>query len=158
MPFRDKDWEDFQRDCDFFPAYTDYIFGIDTRVQVIQEPGLHPQIYPQLVSASYETAAVTPPRTQCTTSGTVDMDWKHQRSALNVSRRNAFSSTPRTGPEASPFASPPVFPSNGGTGQQTGVSSQFEPSLHSKKTNITQTQWSQSRKIGTPSLMEVLLV
>ncbi|KAJ4326252.1 hypothetical protein N0V94_000199 [Neodidymelliopsis sp. IMI 364377] len=45
MPFRDKDWEDFQRDCDFFPAYTDYIFGVDTRLEVADQPGLHPQIY-----------------------------------------------------------------------------------------------------------------
>ena len=45
MPFRDREWEDFQRDCDFFPAYTDYIFGVDTRPNVADEPGLHPQIY-----------------------------------------------------------------------------------------------------------------
>lgn len=45
MPFRDRDWEDFQRDCNFFPAYTDYIFGIDTRPEVDEEPGLHPQIF-----------------------------------------------------------------------------------------------------------------
>lgn len=44
MPFRDREWEDFQRDCDFFPAYTDYIFGVDTRPEVDDEPGLHPQI------------------------------------------------------------------------------------------------------------------
>ncbi|KAF2623809.1 hypothetical protein BU25DRAFT_461607 [Macroventuria anomochaeta] len=45
MPFRDRDWEDFQRDCDFFPAYTDYIFGMDARSEVADEPGLHPQIF-----------------------------------------------------------------------------------------------------------------
>ncbi|KAF9697522.1 hypothetical protein EKO04_004131 [Ascochyta lentis] len=45
MPFHDQDWEDFQRDCDFFPAYTDYIYGVDTRPKVVDEPGLHPQIY-----------------------------------------------------------------------------------------------------------------
>ncbi|KZM18874.1 uncharacterized protein EKO05_0010404 [Ascochyta rabiei] len=45
MPFRDQDWEDFQRDCDFFPAYTDYVYGLDTRPGVTDEPGLHPQIY-----------------------------------------------------------------------------------------------------------------
>jgi hypothetical protein len=45
MPFRDREWEDFQRDCDFFPAYTDYIFGVDTRPEVDDEPGLHPQIF-----------------------------------------------------------------------------------------------------------------
>lgn len=44
MPFRDREWEDFQRDCDFFPAYTDYIFGLDTRPGVEDEPGLHPQL------------------------------------------------------------------------------------------------------------------
>lgn len=48
MPFRDRDWEDFQRDCDFFPAYTDYIFGVDTRPEVADEPGLHPHIYDPL--------------------------------------------------------------------------------------------------------------
>lgn len=45
MPFRDREWEDFQRDCDLFPAYTDYLFGVDTRPHVANEPGLHPQIY-----------------------------------------------------------------------------------------------------------------
>jgi hypothetical protein len=45
MPFRDREWEDFQRDCDFFPAYTDYIFGVDTRAEAEDEPGLHPQIF-----------------------------------------------------------------------------------------------------------------
>ena len=45
MPFRDLNWEDFQRDCGFFPAYTDYVFGVDTRPEAADEPGLHPQIY-----------------------------------------------------------------------------------------------------------------
>lgn len=45
MPFRDREWEDFLRDCDFFPAYTDYIFGVDMRPQVDDEPGLHPQMF-----------------------------------------------------------------------------------------------------------------
>ncbi|KAF2133776.1 hypothetical protein P153DRAFT_427700 [Dothidotthia symphoricarpi CBS 119687] len=44
MPFHDKEWEDLQRDCDFFPAYTDYIYGLDTRPHVRKEPGLHPQL------------------------------------------------------------------------------------------------------------------
>jgi hypothetical protein len=46
MPFRDPEWEELQRDCDIFPAYTDYLYGPDTRLHVTQEPGLHPQIYP----------------------------------------------------------------------------------------------------------------
>ncbi|KAH6621850.1 hypothetical protein C7974DRAFT_397247 [Boeremia exigua] len=45
MPFCDREWEDFQRDCDFFPAYTDYIFGVDTRPEVAEQPGLHPQLH-----------------------------------------------------------------------------------------------------------------
>lgn len=45
MPFRDREWEDLQRDCAFFPAYTDYVFGVDTRPEVADEPGLHPQIF-----------------------------------------------------------------------------------------------------------------
>ncbi|KAF3007627.1 hypothetical protein E8E13_008330 [Curvularia kusanoi] len=45
MPFRDREWEDFQRDCSLFPAYTDYVFGVDTRPEVEDEPGLHPQIF-----------------------------------------------------------------------------------------------------------------
>ncbi|KAF3041387.1 hypothetical protein E8E12_009274 [Didymella heteroderae] len=45
MPFRDREWEDFQRDCDLFPAYSDYIFGPDTRPQVEDESNLHPQIF-----------------------------------------------------------------------------------------------------------------
>lgn len=45
MPFHDRDWEDFQRDCTTFPAYTDYIFGVDTRPEAAEQLGLHPQIY-----------------------------------------------------------------------------------------------------------------
>lgn len=45
MPFRDREWEDFQRDCAMFPAYTDYIFGPDTRLNVVTELGLHPMIF-----------------------------------------------------------------------------------------------------------------
>ncbi|KAG9197839.1 hypothetical protein G6514_000780 [Epicoccum nigrum] len=45
MSFRDREWEDFQRDCDLLPAYTDYIFGVDTRPEAEYEPGLHPQIF-----------------------------------------------------------------------------------------------------------------
>ncbi|KAI4942659.1 hypothetical protein J4E91_009828 [Alternaria rosae] len=45
MPFHDQDWEDLQRDCDIFPAYTDFIYGPDERLVVTQEPGLHPAIY-----------------------------------------------------------------------------------------------------------------
>lgn len=45
MPSHDQEWEDLQRDCDIFPAYTDYIYGPDKRLIVAQEPGLHPAIY-----------------------------------------------------------------------------------------------------------------
>jgi hypothetical protein len=45
MPFHDQEWEDLQRDCDIFPAYTDYVYGPDRRLIVAQEPGLHPAIY-----------------------------------------------------------------------------------------------------------------
>lgn len=31
------------RDCTIFSAYTDYIYGPDTRTEVAHEPGLHPQ-------------------------------------------------------------------------------------------------------------------
>jgi hypothetical protein len=127
MPFRDKDWEDFQRDCDFFPAYTDYIFGIDTRIQVAQEPGLHPQIYPPSVPDDCEIATVAPLRLHRYNASTLGMDWEYLRSAPNVNRHNALSSTQRTQPGVSSFSSPPVFPSNGGSGQQAEMSSQFEP-------------------------------
>ncbi|KAF1837649.1 hypothetical protein BDW02DRAFT_595319 [Decorospora gaudefroyi] len=52
MPFRDLEWEDLQRDCDFFPAYTDYLYGPDRRLHVVQEPGLHPLLYPHLAQIS----------------------------------------------------------------------------------------------------------
>ncbi|KAJ4404326.1 hypothetical protein N0V91_006020 [Didymella pomorum] len=45
MPFRDREWEDFLRDCEIFPAYTDFLFGVDMRAEVHNEPGLHPQIF-----------------------------------------------------------------------------------------------------------------
>lgn len=67
MPFRDREWEDFQRDCDLFPAYTDYIFGLDTRPEAEDEPGLHPQIFecdiwpPAPTSLPPTSPAPTPP-------------------------------------------------------------------------------------------------
>ncbi|KAJ8116154.1 hypothetical protein OPT61_g2363 [Boeremia exigua] len=61
MPFRDRDWEDFQRDCDFFPAYTDYLFGVDTRPQVADEPGLHPQILSPSPSRPQRLQGLPPP-------------------------------------------------------------------------------------------------
>ncbi|KAH7082807.1 hypothetical protein BKA63DRAFT_549323 [Paraphoma chrysanthemicola] len=54
MPFRDQEWENMQRDCSFFPAYTDYLFGLDVRPQVAEEPGLHPLLYiPQFEPIRY---------------------------------------------------------------------------------------------------------
>ncbi|KAH7093486.1 hypothetical protein FB567DRAFT_609984 [Paraphoma chrysanthemicola] len=54
MPFRDREWENMQRDCSFFPAYTDYLFGLDVRPQVAEEPGLHPRLYiPQFEPIRY---------------------------------------------------------------------------------------------------------
>ncbi|KAL6705048.1 hypothetical protein ACN47E_007307 [Coniothyrium glycines] len=46
MPWRDKEWEDLQRDCAFFPAYTDLIFGPDTREEATEEPRLHSMLFP----------------------------------------------------------------------------------------------------------------
>ncbi|EUC44826.1 hypothetical protein COCMIDRAFT_97129 [Bipolaris oryzae ATCC 44560] len=46
MPFHDENWEEWQRDCDTFPAYSDYLLGPDLRLVVTQEPGLHPVLYP----------------------------------------------------------------------------------------------------------------
>ena len=51
MPFRDSAWEDLQRDYSIFPAYTDYLFGPDTRPHVADEPGLHPMIFPPVPPA-----------------------------------------------------------------------------------------------------------
>jgi hypothetical protein len=56
MPFRDQEWEELQRGCDIFPAYSDYVLGPDSRLLVTQEPGLHPLIYRML----------TPEQIQCT--------------------------------------------------------------------------------------------
>ncbi|KAA8623329.1 hypothetical protein PtrV1_04635 [Pyrenophora tritici-repentis] len=62
MPFRDKEWEDFQRSCDFFPAYSDYLYDPDERLVVTQEPGLHPQIYPGLTFAPIQYTNSMPSR------------------------------------------------------------------------------------------------
>ncbi|CAE7179652.1 hypothetical protein PTNB73_03591 [Pyrenophora teres f. teres] len=62
MPFRDKEWEDFQRSCDFFPAYSDYLYGPDERLVVTQEPGLHPQMYPALTFAPTQYTNSMPSR------------------------------------------------------------------------------------------------
>jgi hypothetical protein len=104
MPFRDKEWEDSQRDIAPFPAYTDYIFGVDTRAQVAQEPGLHPQIYPPSVPDGHAVAAATPPSAQ------------HH----NVRTPDTSNSQTLYRP------SPPVSFSDGGAGQQAGTSSQSE--------------------------------
>jgi hypothetical protein len=104
MPFSDKEWEDSQRDSATFPAYTDYIFGIDTRAQVAQEPGLHPQIYPPSIPDGYAVAAATPPSAQY----------------HNVSTPDTSSSQTLYRPP------PPVSFSNGRVGQQAGIKSQSE--------------------------------
>ncbi|KAF1931334.1 uncharacterized protein M421DRAFT_2833 [Didymella exigua CBS 183.55] len=49
MPFRDRDWENYLRECECFPAYTDYIFGVDTRPEVDDEPGSDSQLLPQFL-------------------------------------------------------------------------------------------------------------
>lgn len=46
MPFRNKAWEELQRDAAIFPAYTDYLFGPDVRPEATEEPGLHPLLFP----------------------------------------------------------------------------------------------------------------
>lgn len=46
MPFRDRAWEDYQRDTTLFPAYTDYIFGTDTR-EMQEDPIIPLQIQRQ---------------------------------------------------------------------------------------------------------------
>lgn len=35
-----KDWEDLQRDCSLFPAYTDYLYGPETRPEVLERRSL----------------------------------------------------------------------------------------------------------------------
>jgi hypothetical protein len=62
MPFRDPDWEDVQRDHDLFPAYSDYLYGPDTRLQVAQEPGLHPLLYPSQSSEPIRYTDAMPSR------------------------------------------------------------------------------------------------
>ncbi|KAF1849027.1 uncharacterized protein K460DRAFT_415467 [Cucurbitaria berberidis CBS 394.84] len=69
MPFRDGSWEDFQRDCALFPAYTDYIFGPDLRPEVTNEPGLHPMLFPPQPHAPIRYTNSFPSRTR-TYSGT----------------------------------------------------------------------------------------
>ncbi|KAG9185589.1 hypothetical protein G6011_06920 [Alternaria panax] len=62
MPFRDREWEELQRDHDIFPAYSDFIFGPDERLVVTQEPGLHPMIYPTETSAPVRYSNSMPSR------------------------------------------------------------------------------------------------
>ncbi|KAF7676535.1 hypothetical protein GT037_006040 [Alternaria burnsii] len=63
MPFRDQEWEELQRDCDIFPAYSDYLYGPDPRIITTQEPGLHPMIYPIDASAPIRYTNSMPSRT-----------------------------------------------------------------------------------------------
>jgi hypothetical protein len=84
MPFRDREWEDFQRDSATFPAYTDYIFGPDTRPEVENEPGLHPQIFdpqplPQSVSKPPRRLYGLPPPVQYPAAYDPSRDGSHPR-------------------------------------------------------------------------------
>lgn len=111
----DKDWEDLQRDCTDFPAYTDYIFGIDTRDQVAQEPGLHPQIYPSPAPAGYEIREAMP-------------DSQPALSAPDVTSSDQGGAAPGTD-LGIPFPStPPVAPRSSETRQQSITSGQLIPS------------------------------
>ncbi|KAH8711796.1 hypothetical protein GQ44DRAFT_731032 [Phaeosphaeriaceae sp. PMI808] len=40
----DSEWVDSVRDDCTFPAFTDFLYGVDTRPSVYREPGLHPQM------------------------------------------------------------------------------------------------------------------
>jgi hypothetical protein len=137
MTSHNKDWEDFQRDCDFFPAYTDYILGVDTRPQVALEPGLHPQIYPPLVPAGYEVSAAVPSRAQCYTASTLDMNWSESDQPTPDPRgRNMLSGTQRI--ELGLVTPPsPVFLSNDALEQQQSMGGQFITLLIVGKSNRT---------------------
>ncbi|CAO2650217.1 Nn.00g015090.m01.CDS01 [Neocucurbitaria sp. VM-36] len=63
MPFRDEAWENLQRDCAIFPAYTDYLFGPDLRPEAIEEPGLHPLLFPPQSHAPIRYTNSRPSRT-----------------------------------------------------------------------------------------------
>ncbi|RAR13796.1 hypothetical protein DDE83_002833 [Stemphylium lycopersici] len=92
MPFYQKHWEELKRDCDIFPAYSDYLYGPDDRLVVTQEPGLHPLVYP----------AHPPPPVRYTNS-TPSRSWLYKA----TSRRKQSSSAAHT-------IQPPIYDCSAG--------------------------------------------
>ncbi|CAN9423486.1 unnamed protein product [Alternaria alternata] len=82
MPFRDQEWEELQRDCDIFPAYSDFLYGPDPRIITTQEPGLHPMIYPIDASAPIRYTNSMPSRT-----------WSHKTTEDLEKSKNATAQT-----------------------------------------------------------------
>ncbi|CAN9182630.1 unnamed protein product [Alternaria alternata] len=82
MPFRDQEWEELQRDCDIFPAYSDFLYGPDPRIITTQEPGLHPMIYPIDASAPIRYTNSMPSRT-----------WSHKTTEDPEKSKNATAQT-----------------------------------------------------------------
>ena len=94
MPFQDKEWQELQRDCDIFPAYSDYLYGPDERLVVTQEPGLHPQIYPSSTHTPIRYTNSMPSRSWTykrpgTSQGSMVAAWTRQ--SLKTSGQGAFS-------------------------------------------------------------------
>ncbi|RYO34956.1 hypothetical protein AA0111_g3685 [Alternaria arborescens] len=82
MPFRDQEWEELQRDCDIFPAYSDFLYGPDPRIITTQEPGLHPMIYPIDASAPIRYTNSMPSRA-----------WSHKTTEDLEKSKNATAQT-----------------------------------------------------------------
>jgi hypothetical protein len=82
MPFRDQEWKELQRDCDIFPAYSDFLYGPDPRIITTQEPGLHPMIYPIDASAPIRYTNSMPSRT-----------WSHKTTEDLEKSKNATAQT-----------------------------------------------------------------
>jgi len=94
MPFQDKEWQELQRDCDVFPAYSDYLYGPDERLVVTQEPGLHPQIYPSSTHTPIRYTNSMPSRSWAykrpgISQGSMVAAWRRQ--SLKTPGQGAFS-------------------------------------------------------------------
>lgn len=96
-----------QRDCSFFPAYTDYLFGLDVRPQVAEEPGLHPLLYiPQFEPIRYTNSM---PSRSVLYNGAPDVPY---HMVANSARTTGVEPAITSGPDSGRFAvnsrSPPI--------------------------------------------------
>lgn len=99
-----------QRDCSVFPAYTDYLYGVDLRPEVAEEPGLHPLLYlPQHLEPIRYTNSM-PSRSMLYTRAPNVPHHMDATGTERVERRMGLTARTDDGPLARDLRSPPACP------------------------------------------------